>query len=49
MGVFGVYFLARTLHTAFYLNAVQPWRTAAFFVGQLAQLGVMVQLLMRGF
>jgi len=44
---FGVYFGARTLHTVFYLNAVQPWRTAAFFVGQLAQLGLMVQLLMR--
>jgi glutathione S-transferase len=43
---FGVYFGARTLHTIFYLNAVQPWRTAAFFVGQLAQLGMMVQLLM---
>jgi len=42
---FGVYFVARTLHTVFYLNAVQPWRTVAFFVGQLAQLGIMVQLL----
>jgi len=29
------------------LNALQPWRTAAFFVGQLAQLGIMVQLLMK--
>jgi prostaglandin-E synthase 1 len=46
---FGVYFGARTLHTIFYLNAVQPWRTAAFFVGQLAQLGIMVQLLMKVF
>ncbi len=44
---FGVYFAARTLHTIFYLNAVQPFRTAAFFVGQLAQLGMMVQLLAR--
>src|SRR5262245_60880463 len=32
---FGVYFVARTLHTIFYLKAIQPWRTAAFFVGQL--------------
>jgi uncharacterized MAPEG superfamily protein len=46
---FGVYFVARALHTVFYLNAVQPWRTAAFFVGQLAQLGMMVQLLMKAF
>ena len=44
---FGVYFAARTLHTIFYLKAVQPWRTAAFFVGQLTQLGIMVQLLMK--
>jgi uncharacterized MAPEG superfamily protein len=44
---FGVYFVARTLHTIFYLNAVQPFRTVAFFVGQLAQLGIVVQLLMR--
>ena len=43
---FGTYFAARTLHTIFYLNAVQPWRTVAFFVGQLTQLGIVVQLLM---
>lgn len=48
-GYFGSYFVARTLHTIFYLNAVQPWRTATFFVGQLAQLGMMVQLLMKAF
>jgi glutathione S-transferase len=44
---FGVYFVARTLHTIFYLKAVQPWRTAAFFVGQLTQLGIIVQLLAK--
>jgi uncharacterized MAPEG superfamily protein len=42
---FGVYFAARALHTFFYLNAMQPWRTAAFFVGQLAQIGIIVHLL----
>jgi glutathione S-transferase len=46
---FGVYFAARTLHSIFYLNGVQPWRTAAFFVGLLTQLGVMVRLLMAVF
>ncbi len=46
---FGVYFVARMLHTIFYLRAVQPWRTAAFAIGQLTQLGIMVQLLMRVF
>jgi glutathione S-transferase len=46
---FGVYFLARALHTIFYLGAVQPWRTAAFALGQLTQLGIIVQLLMKAF
>jgi uncharacterized MAPEG superfamily protein len=43
---FAFYFVARTLHTIFYLRAMQPWRTAAFTFGQLAVLGLMVQLLM---
>jgi glutathione S-transferase len=46
---FGVYFAARTLHTIFYLGAIQPWRTAAFALGQLTQLGILVQLLMKAF
>jgi len=44
---FGTYFVARTLHTTFYLRAVQPWRTAAFALGQLTQLGIIVQLLIK--
>jgi uncharacterized MAPEG superfamily protein len=46
---FGAYFAARTLHTICYLNGLQPWRTAMFFVGQLVQLALMVQLLMAAF
>ena len=46
---FGVYFAARTLHTIFYLGAIQPWRTAAFALSQLTQLGIIVQLLMKAF
>jgi microsomal prostaglandin-E synthase 1 len=46
---FAVYFIARLLHTIFYLNSVQPWRTAAFALGQIAQLGLMVQILMKAF
>lgn len=46
---FGVYFFARLVHTLCYLNSVQPWRTASFFLGQFAQLGMMVQILMRAF
>ena len=48
-GYFGAYFAVRTLHTICYLNALQPWRTAAFFAGQLLQLGLMVQLLIAVF
>ena len=48
-GYFGAYFAVRTLHTICYLNALQPWRTAAFFAGQLLQLGLMVQLLVAVF
>ena len=44
---FGVYFVARALHTTFYLRAMQPWRTAAFALGQLTLLGIIVQLLVK--
>jgi uncharacterized MAPEG superfamily protein len=46
---FGVYFVARVLHTVFYLKAVQPWRTVAFGVGQFTQLGMIVHLLTQVF
>ncbi len=46
---FGLYFAARAAHSVFYLKAVQPWRSAAFGVGQLTQLGVIVHLLMKAF
>jgi uncharacterized MAPEG superfamily protein len=46
---FGLYFLARVGHTVCYLNELQPWRTASFFVGQLCLLGVSVQLLRMAF
>jgi uncharacterized MAPEG superfamily protein len=44
---FGTYFIARTLHTTFYLRAMQPWRTASFALGQLTMLGIIVQLLIK--
>jgi uncharacterized MAPEG superfamily protein len=43
---FGTYFAARTLHSVFYLGAMQPWRTAAFAIGLLTQLGIMFRLLL---
>lgn len=45
----GVYFVARTLHTTFYLNGVQPWRTAMFALGQLTLVGAIVNLLIAAF
>jgi uncharacterized MAPEG superfamily protein len=46
---FGLYFVARVVHTVAYLNGLQPWRTAAFGVGQVTLLGVVVQVLMKAF
>jgi uncharacterized MAPEG superfamily protein len=46
---FGIYFAARLIHTVCYLNAVQPWRSAAFFLGQFAMFGLVVQLLLGAF
>lgn len=46
---FGFYFAVRLLHTLFYLNESQPGRTIMFFLGQLAQLGLMAQILMKAF
>lgn len=45
----GVFFLARLSHTICYLNGVQPWRTASFFLGWLTKLGLMVQILLMAF
>jgi uncharacterized MAPEG superfamily protein len=39
-----VFMVARILHTIFYLNAIQPWRTIAFTVGALTMLAVMIHL-----
>ncbi len=46
---FGTFFVARMLHTVFYLNSAQPLRTMMFFIGQITQLGIMAQLLMKVF
>jgi glutathione S-transferase len=42
---FGVYVATRILHSFFYLNAIQPWRTAMFAIGSLAVLGMAVHVL----
>jgi uncharacterized MAPEG superfamily protein len=43
---FGTFVVARFAHMFFYANAMQPWRFLAFLVGQLATIGLAVQILM---
>jgi uncharacterized MAPEG superfamily protein len=42
---FGVFAAARVIHAIAYLAGKQPWRSLAFVVGQLATLGLAVQVL----
>jgi len=42
-----VFMVIRILHTFFYLNAVQPWRTVAFTIGAVAMLALVIHLLIR--
>ena len=44
---FGVFTLARYIHSVAYVAAVQPWRTVSFLVGLLAAIGLLVQVTMR--
>lgn len=44
---FGVYTVVRVLHTVFYLNEKQPFRTICFGIGQLCQLGLAVNLVLQ--
>jgi len=39
-----VFIVARILHTIFYLNAMQPWRTIAYTIGALTTLALMIHL-----
>ena len=44
---FGVFTLARYVHSVAYVAALQPWRTVSFLVGLLASIGLIVQVAMR--
>lgn len=44
---FGTFVAARFAHMFFYLNAMQPWRFLAFVTGQLACVGMAVQILLK--
>jgi len=41
------FLVMRILHTFFYLNAVQPWRTIAFTIGVLAMFAMAIHLLIE--
>jgi uncharacterized MAPEG superfamily protein len=41
------FFLARVLHTVFYLAALQPWRSLAFLVAQAALVVMLVLAFLR--
>lgn len=42
-----VFVVSRILHTIFFLNAIQPWRTIAFTVGEGAMFAMMIHLLIE--
>ena len=39
--LFGIFVVARVLHSVFYVGAVQPWRTAMFGIAALDQLAIL--------
>jgi uncharacterized MAPEG superfamily protein len=44
---FGTFVVARFAHMVFYMNAMQPWRFLAYTTGQLACVGMAVQILLK--
>lgn len=48
MAYFITFTVARWLHSFFYLAAIQPYRVLAFVVGLLVNIGLMVQVLLKG-
>lgn len=48
MAYFITFTVARWLHSFCYLGGLQPWRTAAFGVGLLVNVGLAIQLLLVG-
>ena len=44
---FGVFTVARYIHSVAYVAALQPWRTVSYVVGLLASIGLIVQVALR--
>jgi uncharacterized MAPEG superfamily protein len=47
LAYFGVFTVARWAHSVTYVAGLQPWRTVAFAIGLLAEVGLLAQVLMR--
>jgi uncharacterized MAPEG superfamily protein len=47
LAYFGVFILARYVHSVAYVAGLQPWRTVSYVLGLLATVGLLVQVLMR--
>ncbi|MCA9701103.1 MAG: MAPEG family protein [Myxococcales bacterium] len=48
MAYFITFTVARWLHSFFYLRGMQPWRTVAFGVGLLVNVGLTIQIILAG-
>ena len=42
-----IFMVARIAHTICYINSIQPWRTAAFSLGALVTLALIIHLFIR--
>ena len=47
LAYFGVFTVARYVHSVAYVAALQPWRTVSYVVGLLASIGLIVQVTIR--
>ena len=47
LAYFGIFTVARYVHSVAYVAALQPWRTVSYIVGLLASIGLIVQVTMR--
>ena len=43
----GIFMAMRILHTFFYINAVQPWRTVVYTIGTFAMFAMAIHLLIE--
>ena len=44
-----IFTICRILHTYFYMNAIQPWRSVIWSIGALCNIGAAINLLIGAF